>query len=111
VAAEKLAALSAERDDLKALLLATLKRLEAVDEVAARADVSATVMEEKVGWRGAGAGQGVGAGGGGGGGGGGAGVADAGGADRGAAAQVPRVKGRGGWWCNKSVQQHNCSEP
>ncbi len=49
MAAEKLAALSAERDDLKTLLLATLKRLEAVDEVAARADVSATVMEEKVG--------------------------------------------------------------
>lgn len=43
-----LSALNAERDDLKALLLATLQRLEAVDEVVCRADKSSAMMEEKV---------------------------------------------------------------
>ena len=37
-----------ERDDLKALLEATLQRLEAVDEVLHRADVSTAMMEQKV---------------------------------------------------------------
>ena len=37
-----------ERDDLKALLMATLKRLETVDRVVQRADMSNTVMEERV---------------------------------------------------------------
>ena len=37
-----------ERDDLKSLLQATLQRLESVDEVLHRADVSTAMMEEKV---------------------------------------------------------------
>jgi uncharacterized protein YbaP (TraB family) len=37
-----------ERDDLKALLVATLQRLEAVDRVVRRADESNAVMEERV---------------------------------------------------------------
>jgi hypothetical protein len=49
VAAEKLSVLGAERDDLKTLLMATLNRLEDVDEAAQRADVSSTVMVGKVG--------------------------------------------------------------
>lgn len=43
--AAQLAALNAERDDLKALLLASLQRLEAVDEMVARADMSSSVMQ------------------------------------------------------------------
>ncbi|MEW5306660.1 MAG: hypothetical protein WDW36_009111 [Sanguina aurantia] len=43
-----LSSLSAERDDLKALLLAALQRLEAVDGVVQRADVSTAMMEQKV---------------------------------------------------------------
>ena len=43
-----LCALNTERDDLKALLLATLQRLEAVDEMVHRADLSSTMMQEKV---------------------------------------------------------------
>lgn len=43
--AARLAALNAERDDLKALLLASLQRLEAVDEMVARADMSSSVMQ------------------------------------------------------------------
>jgi asparagine synthetase A len=39
---------SEERDDLKTLLQATLGRLESVDEVLHRADVSTAMMEEKV---------------------------------------------------------------
>jgi chromosome segregation ATPase len=38
-----------ERDDLKALLVATLKRLEAVDDVVRRADMANAVLEERVG--------------------------------------------------------------
>ncbi|KAJ9506042.1 hypothetical protein QJQ45_016626, partial [Haematococcus lacustris] len=41
------ATLSAERDDCKALLLATLQRLEAVDEVVHRADMSSAMMQDK----------------------------------------------------------------
>ncbi len=51
--AARISSLNAERDDLKALLVATLKRLEAVDEMVQRADVSSSVMQEKVsvyGW-------------------------------------------------------------
>lgn len=48
MAAEKVSSVAAERDDLKALLLATLQRLEAVEEVVHRADVSSAMMEEKV---------------------------------------------------------------
>lgn len=46
--AAHIASLNAERDDLKALLVATLKRLEAVDEMVQRADISSSVMQEKV---------------------------------------------------------------
>ncbi|KAL6757818.1 hypothetical protein V8C86DRAFT_2613822 [Haematococcus lacustris] len=42
------ATLSAERDDCKALLLATLQRLEAVDEVVHRADMSSAMMQDKM---------------------------------------------------------------
>lgn len=38
-----------ERDDLKALLVATLQRLETVGDVVRRADMSNAVMEERVG--------------------------------------------------------------
>lgn len=38
-----------ERDDLKGLLVATLQRLEAVDDVVRRADMANAVMEERVG--------------------------------------------------------------
>ena len=37
-----------ERDDLKALLVATLQRLESVDEVVRRADMANAVLEERV---------------------------------------------------------------
>eukprot|EP00798_Chlamydomonas_sp_ICE-L_P016824 gene16824-23103_t len=47
-AAVRLASLSTERDDLKALLIATLQRLEAVDEVVHRADMTSSIMQEKV---------------------------------------------------------------
>lgn len=43
-----IAGLNAERDDLKALLLQTLQRLEAVDHVVQRADMSSAIMEEKM---------------------------------------------------------------
>lgn len=49
VAAEKLCSLAAERDDLQALLLATLQRLEGVEAVVAAADATSAAMEEKVG--------------------------------------------------------------
>lgn len=48
VAAEKLGALTNERDDLKDLLMATLNRLESVDQGVARADESTALMEKKV---------------------------------------------------------------
>lgn len=48
-AAIRLGSLNAERDDLKSLLGVTLQRLEAVDEVVHRADMSAAMMEDKVG--------------------------------------------------------------
>jgi hypothetical protein len=48
VAAEKLCSLAAERDDLQALLLATLQRLEGVEAVVAAADETSAAMEEKV---------------------------------------------------------------
>lgn len=48
VAAEKLCAIAAERDDLQALLLATLERLEGVETVVAAADATSAAMEEKV---------------------------------------------------------------
>lgn len=48
-AAEQLCELAGERDDLQALLLATLDRLEAVEGVAKRADESSLLMEQKVG--------------------------------------------------------------
>ena len=38
-----------ERDDLKALLVATLKRLETVDDVVRRADMANAVAEERCG--------------------------------------------------------------
>ena len=44
----RISALNTERDDLKALLLATLQRLEAVDEMVHRADLSSTMMQDKV---------------------------------------------------------------
>eukprot|EP00877_Chromochloris_zofingiensis_P008578 jgi/Chrzof1/3974/Cz13g15180.t1 len=47
-AAEQLCELAGERDDLQALLLATLDRLEAVEGVAKRADESSLLMEQKV---------------------------------------------------------------
>jgi len=47
-AAEELASLTEERDDLKSLLQATLARLESVDEVLHRADISTAMMEQKV---------------------------------------------------------------
>mmetsp|Transcript_34455 Transcript_34455/g.97635 ORF Transcript_34455/g.97635 Transcript_34455/m.97635 type:complete len:395 (-) Transcript_34455:152-1336(-) len=47
-AAEELACLTEERDDLKSLLQVTLQRLESVDEVLHRADVSTAMMEEKI---------------------------------------------------------------
>jgi hypothetical protein len=49
VAAEKLCGLAAERDDLQALLLATLQRLEGVEAVVAAADATSAAMEDKVG--------------------------------------------------------------
>lgn len=42
-----IASLNAERDDLKGLLLAALQRLEAVDELVQRADISSAMMEDK----------------------------------------------------------------
>lgn len=48
VAAEKLCSLAAERDDLQALLLATLQRLEGVEAVVAAADATSAALEEKV---------------------------------------------------------------
>lgn len=48
VAADKLASLTVERDDLKVLLSATLARLESVDGLVHRADISTSLMEEKV---------------------------------------------------------------
>lgn len=48
MAAEKLCGISAERDDLQALLLATLERLEGVETVVAAADATSAAMEEKV---------------------------------------------------------------
>ncbi|CAG9464609.1 unnamed protein product [Pedinophyceae sp. YPF-701] len=45
---EKLCAAEAERDELKTLLLATLKRLESVEEAVQRSDVAAAVMTEKL---------------------------------------------------------------
>lgn len=48
VAAEKLCSLAAERDDLQALLLATLQRLEGVEAVVAAADATSAAMEDKV---------------------------------------------------------------
>ncbi len=44
-----IAGLNAEREDLKGLLAAALQRLEAVDELVQRADISSAVMEDKVG--------------------------------------------------------------
>jgi hypothetical protein len=52
VAAEKLCGLAAERDDLQALLLATLQRLEGVEAVVAAADATSAAMEDKVGLEG-----------------------------------------------------------
>lgn len=46
--AEKLATVCSERDDLKVLLIATLERLESVDHVVSRADVSSTMLEDRV---------------------------------------------------------------
>eukprot|EP00878_Enallax_costatus_P010498 GHUV01010961.1.p1 GENE.GHUV01010961.1~~GHUV01010961.1.p1 ORF type:complete len:461 (+),score=214.24 GHUV01010961.1:460-1842(+) len=48
VAAEKLCSMAAERDDLQALLLATLERLEGVEAVVAAADATSAAMEDKV---------------------------------------------------------------
>jgi hypothetical protein len=50
VAAGNLCSLAAERDDLQALLLATLQRLEGVEAVVAAADATSAAMEEKVGF-------------------------------------------------------------
>ncbi|KAF5835844.1 hypothetical protein DUNSADRAFT_6831 [Dunaliella salina] len=44
----KIAAIAAERDDLRTLLVATLQRLEAVDEAVHRTDLSSAMMEEKM---------------------------------------------------------------
>lgn len=43
-----IAGLNAEREDLKGLLAAALQRLEAVDELVQRADISSAVMEDKM---------------------------------------------------------------
>jgi hypothetical protein len=48
MAAEKIGLVASERDDLKGLLVATLQRLEAVETVVHRADVSSAMMQEKV---------------------------------------------------------------
>lgn len=48
MAAEKLCSLASERDDLQALLLATLERLEGVEAVVTAADAASAAMEEKV---------------------------------------------------------------
>lgn len=48
VAAERLVSVSRERDDLQALLLATLERLEGVEAVVAAADATSAAMEDKV---------------------------------------------------------------
>lgn len=48
----RISALNTERDDLKALLLATLQRLESVDEMVHRADLSSTMMQDKASLRG-----------------------------------------------------------
>lgn len=43
-----IAELTAERSDLKSLLLAALQRLEAVNELVQRAEITSAVMEDKV---------------------------------------------------------------
>mmetsp|Transcript_18736 Transcript_18736/g.34016 ORF Transcript_18736/g.34016 Transcript_18736/m.34016 type:complete len:396 (-) Transcript_18736:603-1790(-) len=47
-ATAQITSLAAERDSLRQLLLAALQRLEAVDHVVQRADISTSLMEEKV---------------------------------------------------------------
>jgi hypothetical protein len=48
IGAERPSRAAGERDDLKALLVATLQRLETVDDVVRRADMSNAMMEERV---------------------------------------------------------------
>lgn len=46
--ASRVEALETERNDLKSLLLATLQRLQSLDELVARTDMSSSLMEKKV---------------------------------------------------------------